>query len=229
VGVEDGAIPLTSSSTLVAPPRRIIRAEALSWLAHNPAPPRSSVITSIPTLTEVEGMDLAAWRAWTIATARTILAWTPPEGVAIFYQSDLRIGGVWIDKGYLILRAIEDAGASLVWHKIVCRQPPGTPTFGRSSYSHMICAAKSERPPPRSASPDVLPDAGFMPWSKAMGATACALACSYLREETETETVIDPFCGNGTALAVANSFGFAAIGVDKSPRRCKAARKLTLG
>ncbi|MFO0547477.1 MAG: hypothetical protein U0271_03760 [Polyangiaceae bacterium] len=208
--------------------RRIIRAEALDWLAKNPAPPKSSVITSIPTLTEVEGMDLAAWRSWSIATARTILAWIPADGVAIFYQSDIRIGGVWVDKGYLILRAVEDAGGALLWHKIVCRKPAGTPTYGRASYSHMICAARAPRPAPKSASPDVLPDAGFMPWSKAMGAAACAHACAYLREETETVTVVDPFCGNGTALAVANQFGFDALGVDKSPRRCKAARQLTL-
>lgn len=211
------------------PTRTVVRAEALSWLAAHACPAGGGVITSIPTLTEVEGMDLAAWRAWSMATARAILAWIPDDGVAIFYQSDLRIGGEWIDKGYLILRAIEDTGASLVWHKIVCRKPAGTASYGRATYSHMICGARSPRPPPRIGLPDVLPDAGFMPWSKAMGQAACELACRFLREETATRTVIDPFCGNGTALAVANAFGFDAIGVDKSPRRCKAARKLVLG
>ena len=61
-----------------------------------------------------------------------------------------------------------------------------------------------------------------------MGVAACALACRYLREETTATTVVDPFCGNGTALAVANAFGFDALGVDKSPRRCREARRLTV-
>ncbi|HTJ82221.1 MAG TPA: DNA methyltransferase [Polyangiaceae bacterium] len=208
--------------------RDIFRADALAWMAESPAPPRSSVITSIPDWSEVPGLDLEGWRAWSMATARTVVEWTGEDGVAIFFQSDIRVGGTWVDKGYLILRAIEDCRASLVWHKIVCRKNAGTATYGRSSYSHMICASRSPRPPPRVASPDVLPDAGFMPWSKAMGANACALACRYLKDETDTEIVVDPFCGNGTALAVANAMGLSAIGVDKSARRCRAAKQLCL-
>jgi hypothetical protein len=39
---------------------------------------------------------------------------------------------------------------------------------------------------------------------------------------------VDPFCGKGTLLAVANAMGFDAIGVDRSPKRCRAARALVL-
>ena len=45
-----------------------------------------------------------------------------------------------------------------------------------------------------------------------MGVEACRLACRFLREESETKLVVDPFCGHGTALAVANHFGFDALG-----------------
>jgi hypothetical protein len=34
--------------------------------------------------------------------------------VAIYFQSDVRHRSVWIDKGYLDLRAAEDEGALLV-------------------------------------------------------------------------------------------------------------------
>ena len=114
----------------------------------------------------------------------------------------------------------------MLWHKIVCRKPAGTLSLGRSTYSHMLCASRHARPAPTKPSADVIPDAGFMPWSKAMGVHACVAACTYLRDETSTTTVVDPFCGNGTALAVANAMGFDAIGIDLSPRRCRAARKL---
>jgi DNA modification methylase len=61
-----------------------------------------------------------------------------------------------------------------------------------------------------------------------MGVRACALACRFLRDETTTTLVVDPFCGHGTALAVANAYGFAALGIDRSARQCRAARRLTL-
>jgi tRNA G10 N-methylase Trm11 len=40
--------------------------------------------------------------------------------------------------------------------------------------------------------------------------------------------VVDPFCGKGTVLAVANSLGLDALGVELSGKRCRAARKLSL-
>lgn len=67
-----------------------------------------------------------------------------------------------------------------------------------------------------------------MPWSKAMGVEACRLACRYLLDETDTRVVVDPFCGHGTVLAVANALGLDAIGVDRSARQCRAARRLVV-
>jgi hypothetical protein len=211
-----------------APGRRILQAEALAWLEANPAEPRASVITSLPDVSELPGLGPEGWRTWFIDAARRVIRWVPEGGVAIFFQSDIRPRGVWIDKGYLVQRAAEDESATLVWHKIVCRRPPGTATYGRSSYSHMICISQERRGPPKHASADVVPDAGFMPWSRAMGVEACRIACRYLRDETHTKLVVDPFCGHGTVLAVANMHGLDALGVDLSARRCRAARKLEI-
>ena len=211
-----------------APGRRIIQAEALAWLEANPAESGASVITSLPDVSELPGLGSEGWRTWFIDAARRVIRWVPEGGVAIFFQSDIRPRGVWIDKGYLVQRAAEDESATVVWHKIVCRRPPGTATYGRSSYSHMICISRVRRGPPKHASADVVPDAGFMPWSRAMGVEACRIACRYLRDETETKLVVDPFCGHGTVLAVANMLGLDALGVDLSARRCRAARKLEI-
>ena len=41
--------------------------------------------------------------------------------------------------------------------------------------------------------------------------------------------IIDPFCGVGTVLAVANRLGLPAIGVERSVRRCALARDLSVG
>jgi tRNA G10 N-methylase Trm11 len=67
-----------------------------------------------------------------------------------------------------------------------------------------------------------------MGWSRAMGVEACRVACRFLRDETETRTVVDPFCGKGTVLAVAGSMGFDTIGVELSAKRCRAARSLVI-
>ena len=208
--------------------RTIVNAEALGWLAENVADPRTSIVTSLPDVSELPHLDLEGWRAWFVDAARRVIAWTPSSGVSVFFQSDIRHGGIIVDKSYLVLRAAEEAGASLLWHKIVCRRPPGTISFGRPSWSHMLCIGKAPRPPARAPGPDVLRDAGFMPWSRAMGVTACRVACTYLRDEVSARVVVDPFCGRGTVLAVANAMGLDALGVELSAKRCRAARALVI-
>lgn len=216
--------------------RRVVQAEALAWMEDNPAPEGASVVTSLPDVSELPHLDDAAWRAWFIDAAARVIRWVPPTGVSIFFQSDIRRRGVWIDKGYLVMRAAEEEGASLLWHKIVCRKPPGTESLGRPGYSHMLCVARgadaaAAAAPPRGqgaprTGPDVLPSAGEMPWSRAMGVEACRVACRYLRDVVRATLVVDPFCGKGTALAVANALGLDALGVDLGGKRCRAARSL---
>ncbi len=208
-----------------SPRREVFCGDALAWLADNAPPDGASVITSLPDISELR-LGPAAWKTWFIDAARAVIRWVPREGVAIFYQSDVRHQGVWLDKSYLVLRAAEAEGASLLWRCVVCRKPAGTLSQGRASYSHMLVLSTSPRAP-RRARADVLPDAGFMPWSRAMGAAACRVACDYVRDETEGRLIVDPFCGKGTVLAVANALGLGAIGVDLSPSRCRAAKRLT--
>lgn len=208
----------------------MIQGEALAWLDANPPPPRASVITSLPDVSEMPGAGFEDWRAWFVGAARRVIRWLPEEGggVAVFFQSDIRRGGAIVDKGHLVMTAADAERASMVWHKIVCRKPPGTLAPGRPSYSHMICVSRRERRPPGKPGPDVLPDAGFMPWSRAMGALACRVACRFLLDETDTRVVVDPFCGYGTVLAVANALGLDAIGVDLGAKRCRKARSLQI-
>jgi hypothetical protein len=147
---------------------------------------------------------------------------------SLFFQSDVRHHGQWVDKSYLVQKAAERVGAGLVFHKIVCRLPAGTLTQGRPSYSHLLAFAVGTPVIPKKASADVLPDAGEMPWSRAMGTLACEAACRFLLNETSARRVVDPFCGKGTVLAVANTLGLDALGVELSGKRCRAARKLGL-
>ena len=68
-----------------------------------------------------------------------------------------------------------------------------------------------------------------MTWVRAIGLEACRVAVRWISTHTRTHTVVDPFCGLGTALAVANELGLDAIGVELNRKRAAKARSLTLG
>jgi hypothetical protein len=208
------------------PTRNVYCEDALPWLAARQPLAECSFITSLPDLAEISGSTLAEWLGWFDHAAKLVLRACPDEGVAIFYQSDIKHEGRWIDKGYLCQKAAEATGHALLWHKVVCRKPPGTITFGRPSYSHMLCFARELRDEPARSTADVLPDRGAVTWAKGMGLEASRVACAYVREHTSTRTVVDPFCGEGQVLAVANAMELDAIGVELGANRARRARAL---
>ncbi len=208
------------------PQRTVDCEDALAWLDARPVLEGSSAIASLPDWSEFPSLSLADWKAWFIRAAARILERVPPEGVAIFYQTDVKEEGTWVDKGYLVSRAAEEVGVDLLWHKVVCRRPPGTVTFGRPAYSHMLCFSRGVRVDMAKSTPDVLPEAGEVTWTRGMGVEACLIACRFILEHTRTRTVVDPFCGHGTVLAVANALGLDAVGVELSRKRARKARNL---
>ena len=213
----------------MAPTRTIYCDDALTWLVSphgRETMAKASVVTSLPDLSEIPELGLLGWQSWFEDASFAVLNALGDDGVALFFQSDIRHGGRWIDKSNLVQRAADRSGHVLLFHKIVCRLPAGTPTQGRSSYSHLLAFARTPRPTLRRPTPDVLPDGGHQPGKKSMGVNACLLACRFVLDESSTRTIVDPFCGFGTALAVANGLGMDAIGVDRSSRMCKHARQL---
>jgi hypothetical protein len=210
-----------------AEPRRTVYCEdALAWLEARPVLEGSSAIASMPDVSEFPTLTLAEWKAWFMRAAGLIVSRVPPEGVALFYQTDVKQDGVWVDKGYLVARAAEEAGAELLFHKVVCRRAPGTVTFGRPAYSHLLAFSRGVRANMAKSTADVLPDAGEVTWTRGMGVEACLVACRFIQEHTATRTVVDPFCGHGTVLAVANALGLDAVGVELSRKRARKARNL---
>jgi DNA modification methylase len=61
-----------------------------------------------------------------------------------------------------------------------------------------------------------------------MGVEACEATCHFLLKHTQCRTVVDPFCGIGSMLAVANAQGLDAIGVELSAKRAARARTLQI-
>jgi hypothetical protein len=208
--------------------RSVFCEDALPWLRQRTCLAGCSFITSLPDVSGLPGLTLQAWQHWFVSAAQLVLSATPNEGVAIFYQTDIKRDGAWIDKGQLIHQAAQQEGSALLWHKIVCRRPAGQPNFGRPAFSHLLCYSRGVRDQPSPAYPDVLPATGKMTWSQAMGLAACELACRYVLSHTSTRTIVDPFCGHGSVLAVANQLGLDAVGVELSRKRAQRAGNLEL-
>jgi hypothetical protein len=116
----------------------------------------------------------------------------------------------------------------VLFHKIVCRRPPGLPANGRPGYTHLIAVSRSLLCPDALTIPDIITDAGRRPWVRAMGIRAAAHAVRFARDQAGATVIFDPFCGVGTVLAVANALGLEALGVEKSAKRCEQARVLTV-
>lgn len=214
--------------TAPAPQRTVHCEDALPWLTERAPLAGCSLITSLPDVSGFGGMSLDDWKAWFVRAAELVLRATPDDGVCMFYQTDIKREGCWVDKGYLCQRAAEGQGAALLWHRIVCRKPAGLSNPGRPAYTHLLCFSRGVRDHSARAYPDVLPATGKMLWSQAMGLDACRLACEYVLSHTTTRTIVDPFCGQGSVLAVANGLGLDAVGVELGRKRAQRARTLTL-
>lgn len=208
--------------------RTIYCEDALQWLSHQSDLTHASLVASLPDFSEFPSLTLSEWKIWFIQAAKLILSKTPEDGVTLFYQSDIKHEGLWVDKGHLCQKAAEEVGAELLWHKIICRSPAGIATFGRPSYSHMLCFSKKLKSDVAKSTADVLPDMGEKTWQRGMGLNACLMAAKFIAEQTSSKKVINPFCGMGSMLAAANLFGLEAIGIERSPKRAEQAGRLEI-
>ena len=210
------------------PSREVHCTEGVAWLRAQKFGPEAAIVTSMPDSSEVPGLGFAGWRQWFIDTSALICRQLDDQGVAIFYQTDVKLDGRWVDKGFLVSLGAEAAKSHCLWHKVVCRAPAGLTTFGRPAYAHLLCFSREKRLEKGQAFADVLPRLGEMTWARAMGLAACEAIAEFLVKHTGTKTVVDPFCGLGTMLAVANRHGLDAVGVELSAKRAERARQLTL-
>ena len=97
--------------------------DGLEFLARGRLPPGHAIVTSLPDHSELPKLGVPGWREWFVETAAACCRAVDDGAVAIFYQTDVKHDGGWIDKGHLVLTGAERAGSRLLWHKIVCRLP----------------------------------------------------------------------------------------------------------
>lgn len=214
---------------LAMPPTRTVHcADATQFLRDQELGRGHAVLTSLPDSSEVRRLSFAGWQEWFADCAGLVVRATAADSAAVFYQTDVKRDGAWVDKAFLVQRGAYAAGARLLWHKIVCRAPAGTATFARPGYAHLLCFSRGLADDPRRATADVLPGLGAMTWPRAIGLAAAHAAVRWLRDHALAHTIVDPFCGRGTVLAVANHHGLDAVGVELAAGRAARARALQL-
>lgn len=210
----------------MSPTREVHEADAIAWLEQQELAADAAFVTSLPNVDEFQHHNFDRWRTWFVDAAALVMDKTPEQSAAVFFQTDIKQDGVWIDKSFLLQQAAERSHSALIWHKTVLRAPIGTTTNARPGYAHLLCFAPKLRSHDGNATPDVLPQLGSMAWPRAMGHDVATFAIRWLKDHAAAMTIVAPFCGTGTALAVANNLGLHAIGVERSKSRAAKARLL---
>ena len=101
---------LATNLATTAPARTVHHGDALPWLRAAGTLAGASVVTSLPDVSELPALGFDGWRRWFDEAAALTMQSVPDEGVAIFFQSDVKRAGLWVDKGAMVSRAAERAG-----------------------------------------------------------------------------------------------------------------------
>jgi len=200
--------------------RQVICQDALEWLPKHGKNP--CIITSLPEMDEMD-MNVKEYEVFFRSAARACFEAVIDTGYCIFLQTDRKHQG-WIDKGYWITDEGRDLGFHTVWKKIALTKEVGSADLFRPTYSTMICFTKKGLV--GKLFPDVI-YTGEKTYSNAFGIESVKLCIEYAKAQG-VKKVLDPFCGSGTTLAVANAYGLDAIGVELSKPFCEQSRKLKL-
>lgn len=203
--------------------RELFCTDVFEWLNQNPLTDGTSVVASMPDFSEFSNTTLDEYKNIFTDMAEKVLIATPSNDVTIFYQSDIKVDGRWLDKAFLIQKAAEKLAHAQLWHKVICRVPPGMTTFGRPSYTHILAFSKNFTLDPKDSSADVLPQMGEKLWERGMGVKGAMMMAKFIKEKVGSHTLVNPFCGMGSLLAVGNAYGLNVVGIERSPKRLKSA------
>ena len=222
------------------PTRDVKCTEAVEWLKGQQNSSLGNVFASFPDLSELprgsnwkqksksEQRDAVVYyKKWFEDTVRLCLQKTKADGYVVLYQTDRKSSGEWISKASLANRAACAEGWSLRWRKIALRSDDiANKDTLHPTYSNVMCFSKTASP--GDSSPSFM-YRGAMNWDCATGQEAARFVLKFIHTYSPNRVVYDPFVGKGTTIALANSFGLDAVGIEIDEERCKEAKKLQLG
>ena len=100
-------MPAPSTPVSPLPQREIICADAIAWMRARGRIDGACAVTSLPDVSEI-GKSLPVWREWFLGAVRLVVEAVPDESAALFFQSDIKRDGAWIDKGAMVIRAAQN-------------------------------------------------------------------------------------------------------------------------
>jgi len=138
-----------------------------------------SIITSLPDSSELSRSPSRSG-ANVQRNLRRSSAVRSASSAAIFFQTDVKREGTWVDKAYLVQREPRaQAAHSSGTRSSAARRPAPRRSAARRS-AHLLCFSRELRLEPKHSTADVLPRLGEMMWARAMGVEACVAACQFL-------------------------------------------------
>lgn len=93
--------------------RIVHHGDGLEYLQRGPMPSDHALVTSLPDHSELRGLGVDGWRRWFVETVELACRAVADDAVAIFYQSDVKHEGRWIDKGHLVMCGADAAGTPI--------------------------------------------------------------------------------------------------------------------
>jgi len=200
--------------------REIIHDDALRWL-RNRKTPIPNIVTGICDMDEID-MTMDKYLEFFKTTASLIFTKMSKKGYAIFIQTDRKYNREWFDKSYMLTSIAIQHGFKTVWHKIVLHRDVDATDLHRPTYAHMLCYSKEGST--GIATPDVVPVSKKL-YKNATPMEAAYRAIEFIAKTNKTDTtIIDPFVGQGTIPAIANSLGLDAVGIDIDIEQVKKAK-----
>ncbi len=203
--------------------REIIVADSLQYLRGVKSLP--NVVTGLCDLDETD-MDMSQYLQFFKDIASLIFTKLDKVGYAIFIQTDRKYQGSWLDKSYMLSDIAFSHGCKMVWHKIALHREVGRTDLHRPCYAHMLCYTYTGKP--GAAFNDVLPVSTKL-YKNGTPLGAAEAAVNFIKNNNKKNTtIVDPFVGQGTVVAMANNYGLDAIGIDIDPKQAELARSSRL-
>ncbi len=198
--------------------RKVHCDDALQWLPKQTG--LDAILTSLPEMEEMK-MNVKEYEAFFRDAASKCFESVSEDGYCIFMQTDRKHNGL-LDKSYWLTDEARELGFHTVWRKIALKRDVGKVDLFRPTFSYMLCFTKKGKV--GKPLPDVIV-AGETTYTHGFGIEAVKLCVDFVKS-SGIKTVVDPFCGSGTTLAVANAMGLSAVGVEISPKFCAMAKDL---
>jgi len=182
-----------------------------------------AIITSLPDMEEIGETKIYKYHLWLFVACEKLRNSIDENGVIFFYQTNRKYKGTLIDKNSLITSQFIPYEFNKVFEKIILRKEPETIDRYRPTYTTLTAFSKTLKA--GQPTPDII-HRGNMMYKNAMGENAIKVCLDFVKKNVETDTILDPFCGRGSVLRLANFYGYNAIGIDIDPKQCEIAKNI---